>query len=468
MMMDVQLSESDDEFEIISIDPNINYESDDASMDEDDEFTPAPAVAVAIEESESATNQNTLNGSQQEAATMCEIMEVCTATSIKQEDELSCDSSTMTNLDNSLENSNDSTPLDCQQQKKVKRKLNLQEYKMRRANDPIEKFEDVPRSGKIIELCQDVPETLPPLPLPTDPCYLSQNQNKPKVWKEEEISKQHVQVVDKETPAMLHPDYEEIIIVSVACNTEVTVSPSEQDDEETGGDKFLKNIVNNLNKDSVETLMSSSSLFSSIQQVIQDKCSAANEDSKSISQENKSGNEHGEDKVIMHLRKDRQRPQQSCIAIQTDSISLFPPLILNPTLIFNRIRNVRSYRRKMSRSRSRSRSRSFSPSAVEFENRFNNKFDRRYARSQHSTHSSSLNSSESSSDSDSDSSSHYSSSRSSASSKQSDSKYSQSYAFFNQRNNQRNQKFGFPGKLIGSFFNGSVPNLIVCCGCCFR
>jgi hypothetical protein len=174
------------------------------------------------------------------------------------------------------------------------------------------------------------------------------------------------------------------------------------------------NIVNNLNKNNNDCnalLNSSTSLFSSIQAVVQGKCEQMPEEATTNS------SEHGEDKTIMHLRKDRLRPFKCSIAIQTDSQPLFPPLILPAK--FNR-------------------SRSFSPS-MDYDHRI--KCNGRYSRSQHSTHSSSMtgsSGSESSEESESDDSSY---SEDSDSLKRFNDR--QNFRFYNR--NQSSQGFKYPG-----------------------
>lgn len=198
--------------------------------------------------------------------------------------------------------------------------------------------------------------------------------------------------------------------MSIQCNTDISISPHDQHEQLLSSANFFTNIVNN------EKLVNSSanSLFSSINEVLQKKCESQQIDQVVVN--DKLEQHHGEDKVIMHLRKDRIRPSRNSIAIQSEVSPLFPPLILSPMLIFNRIRNVRNYRRK-SRSRSRSRSRSLSPESSEYYtggsyyNFNNNPF---IPRSHNSAYSSSMNSSElDTNSSDSDDSSAYSSARSS-------------------------------------------------------
>jgi hypothetical protein len=234
--------------------------------------------------------------------------------------------------------------------------------------------------------------------------------------------------MDDTAAIVIHPDYEEIIRVSIACNTDISIGPHEHEQSESSA-KFLTNIVNN------EKLVNSSanSLFSSINEVLQKKC-----ETQQIEQvvNDKMEEHHGEDKVIMHLRKDRIRPSRYSRAIQTELTPLFPPLVLSPALIFNRIRNVRNYRRK-SRSRSRSRSRSMSPESSEYYTggSYYNFNDHPFApRSHHSAYSSSMNSSELDSNSSDSDTSAYSSARSSD--------QGSIKRFDNSYRNYRQQKYG--------------------------
>jgi hypothetical protein len=308
----------DSDIEIIRLDPNIEYESDESTSE-------------------------------------CEMKEV--ASEIHNEN---------TNCD-----SRKSNP------QKTRKKLNLQEYKLRRANKPAPILENI--NSKVLELCKIIPATLPPIFLPTDPRNIkliaeqhNQFQQQHAVAEQNESKECEMSVVPV-TPG-LHPDYEEIILVSIECNTDITIPPNENQSSA----KFLTNIVNN------DSLLAPSTLFSSINQVLHEKSSA---DMSIVSKMDTNVNEHGENKVIMHLRKDRIRPSKCHEIVQTDNSALFPPLIMSPSLIFNRIKNAKNFRRRTSRSRSRSRSNS--P-----EHEYYRRNSHKYSKSQHSTYSSSMNSSE--------------------------------------------------------------------------
>lgn len=404
--------DSDSDFEVISLNPNVLYESDD---DNDDDCSqpikieiPETAVVEEIEEIVKVNVNTEMSVDKVEV------------------EEVSCDSNPIASMDdeNSVSSIDNIT--------KVRKKLKLEEYQQRRANQKPQETKplfDLPKRVANYELC-DMPSSLPLLILPTDPNCLVMMSNNQIVKKEEPGC-------DSAFPAFNPALYEEIIIVSMSCNTEITIPPFVDNMEEQPASNFLVNIVNNLNKNNVESLLNSStSLFSSIQAVVQGKCTAAEEEQTCV--KDKESHEHGEDKTIMHLRKDRLRPFKCTIAIQTDSQPLFPPLILAPTPKFNRSRNARNFRRKVSRSRSRSRS--FSPS-MDYEHRI--KCNGRYSRSQHSTHSSSMTGSSSSenSESDSDDSSY---SASSDSLKRFNDR--ENFRFYNR--NQSNPGFKYPGKIV--------------------
>lgn len=362
-------SEEEEEYEVITIDPNVNYESEDETMEDLSQHNCSTQTAAVEIENPNPAEQHACN---QEVEVKVAVAETQTV------DEVPCDNIAAI-IEDENSNSNDSM-------KRVRKKLNLAEYKKRRANEvPQKPLFDLPRKIAAFELC-DVPASLPLLILPTDPNWSSNGQV--------EIKKEPV---ESEAPKKLafNPEvYEEIVMVSIGCNTDITLSP--HDDTEDGDDKgkFLKNIVNNLKKDNADNLLNSAtSLFSSIQAVVQEKCLTTDTSTEPTI---KIENGQGEDKIIMHLKKNRLRPFKCNVGLQTDNISLFPPLLLSPSLIFNRIKNARSYRRKMSRSRSRSRSRSFSPNEGYERVRYHSNSGR-YSRSQHSTHSSSMNSSDTSS-----------------------------------------------------------------------
>lgn len=134
--------------------------------------------------------------------------------------------------------------------------------------------------------------------------------------------------------------YEEIIIVSMGCNTDISIpeasfiQPSEMKD---GKSVLLSDIQTSVEK--ANSKISSMSLISSIQDVIlkktqsieqndkKDVAVAGDEDAANGKEKGeKEAPEHGENKVIMHLRKDRVRPTRVSTSIQTDPYFQFPPL----------------------------------------------------------------------------------------------------------------------------------------------
>ena len=195
--------------------------------------------------------------------------------------------------------------------------------------------------------------------------------------------------------ANLTDNLEEIVIVSIGCNTELSIAPKSNCDSNNGLNKtnslFCK-INDTLIKAQGENVqISSNSLIASIQDVLLKKCIptessitsslstttssptplpikkdssdkmnnmvATNSCSDShlkakatptplLAMEKKPCyeevvEEHGEDKIIMHLRKDRIKAPTSTIAIQTDCLLQFPTLKK-----FERIDTIHKYRSK--------------------------------------------------------------------------------------------------------------------------
>lgn len=189
----------------------------------------------------------------------------------------------------------------------------------------------------------------------------------------------------------LHADYEEIIIVSMGCNTDVTIDPrdtrretvkikntsTEQPEKSIAKSELLSNITDTIKRcqSSGPSVISSSSLISSIHEMVIKKKSsdkllitggqASQQGSPNIGgspptafspgKPEKAGGsyeqqqspsfdydetqlrqtapaskdkpiEHGEDKIIMHLRKDRQRAKGVSVAVQTLPLDRFSEL----------------------------------------------------------------------------------------------------------------------------------------------
>lgn len=142
--------------------------------------------------------------------------------------------------------------------------------------------------------------------------------------------------------------YEEIIVVSMGCNTDVSIPATPfihpKNTEIAKSTALLCNIqsaVEKLNSTTDTSKLSSSSLISSIQNEILKKtndsvgCNAKplqtplkNEKHDNENNGDESELEHGENKVIMHLPRDRIRPMNWSISIQTEPYFQFPPLEL--------------------------------------------------------------------------------------------------------------------------------------------
>lgn len=166
-------------------------------------------------------------------------------------------------------------------------------------------------------------------------------------------------------PQKLLP-FDEIMIVSVGCNTSVTIRP----------DYKSKALLSNLsNEMRAKNPITSNSLLFSIQDVVTKKSAppptfvaqkspdtvqyspGKPEGAKEGAVNNDhTGYHHGEDKIIMHLRKDRIRAKTCTGSCQTEITPEFPELKRLP------VANKRHYRRR-SRSTSRSSSSSGSSSS---------------------------------------------------------------------------------------------------------
>lgn len=254
--------------------------------------------------------------------------------------EKACDNNNNVKNDDSIDSTLDSAskPVEAietgRSTKKVKKKLNLQEYKQLRGNPHMTcslkdvkdtLLEELKSSGEMLT-------SLPPIPLPSFNKDGSRKDNKTGAPENMEMAK----------PLHLsdNPDnYEEIIIVSIGCNTDMSI-PSEEifaettvedDLVEENESRTLKNIVNDLKKENKQNiLLSHTTLLASIQNIVTNKkqtpsasapCSLQKVEFKMESDE-----QHGEDKVIMHLRKDRSRQETRTIETQTTNLLQFPPL----------------------------------------------------------------------------------------------------------------------------------------------
>lgn len=149
-------------------------------------------------------------------------------------------------------------------------------------------------------------------------------------------------IKDEDVKKTSNPMYEEIIIVSVGCGTDISIPELSFGNKISIESNACKSKETVLLSDIQTTIVkansaielgkiSSTSLISSIQNEILKKSTETKAESAASKQPPKAGNAqeetvHGENKVIMHLRKDRIRPRTATIAIQTEPYFQFPPL----------------------------------------------------------------------------------------------------------------------------------------------
>ncbi|KAM7362236.1 PGC-1 family member spargel [Cochliomyia hominivorax] len=142
----------------------------------------------------------------------------------------------------------------------------------------------------------------------------------------------------------LKSDYEEIIIVSASCNTDISIPPLPNQAIQPVNNvsrsllkssALLSTITNTFQKvKAIENAkLTTSSLITSIQDVVVKKTLPVPEETNDAAEgekmkESKKPEHHGEDKIIMHLRKDRIRKRMCSVSIQTDLQPEFPPLPL--------------------------------------------------------------------------------------------------------------------------------------------
>ncbi|XP_016998696.2 uncharacterized protein srl [Drosophila takahashii] len=148
----------------------------------------------------------------------------------------------------------------------------------------------------------------------------------------------------------LHPDYEEIIIVSVSCNTDITIPPNQL--SKASPRSLLKSsvLLYNISNGQDANKNISNSLIASIQsEVVRQTSSTALATISSNATEVNSSTDkhvqHGEDMVIMHLPKDRVRKTLVSMSTQTDLQPEFPILSI-PTTRQSRERTRRNYRKR--------------------------------------------------------------------------------------------------------------------------
>ncbi|KAH8295197.1 hypothetical protein KR018_008458 [Drosophila ironensis] len=148
----------------------------------------------------------------------------------------------------------------------------------------------------------------------------------------------------------LHPDYEEIIIVSVGSNTDISIPPNQM--SKASPRSLLKSsvLLYNISNSHDATKNMSNSLIASIQSELVKKTGTtllptlpSNSGQSKLTRD--TNVQHGEDMVIMHLPKDRVRKTLVSIETQTDLQPEFPLLLL-PNMRKSRKRTRRNYRKR--------------------------------------------------------------------------------------------------------------------------
>lgn len=291
----------------------------------------------------------------------------------------------------------------------AKRKLNLEEYKQRRcggvgavypkptppkqakievaakriAPTPVSKPTPSPKKAEIVNIVNSLkcPRT-EQSSLPMDPITMAKN----KVLRMLEMKRaQQLKIIDsrvsakvprvtklpplkdivKDTYCMetedpgteiaplsnkLHPDYEEIIIVSASCNTDITIPPNQL--SKASPRSLLKSsvLLYNISNGQDANKNMSNSLIASIQsevarQTSNTTLSTIQSNATKVMSSADKNCQHGEDMVIMHLPKDRVRKTLVSIATQTDLQPEFPLLTLPPKRQ-SRERTRRNYRKR--------------------------------------------------------------------------------------------------------------------------
>ncbi|XP_017081734.1 uncharacterized protein LOC108115004 [Drosophila eugracilis] len=174
----------------------------------------------------------------------------------------------------------------------------------------------------------------------------------------------------------LHPDYEEIIIVSVSCNTDITIPPNQL--SKASPRSLLKSsvLLYNISNGQDGNKNISNSLIASIQsEVVRQTSSTALAAMPSNGSQHTTSTDqnfqHGEDMIIMHLPKDRVRKTLVSISTQTDLQPEFPLLSLRPSRQSRerKLRNFHKRRNRRSSSNSSSGSSSDCSSLVSYRSR---------------------------------------------------------------------------------------------------
>lgn len=122
-------------------------------------------------------------------------------------------------------------------------------------------------------------------------------------------------------------NFEEIVIVSIGINTTISLSPGFNMSDTSkilSSTSLLLNISDTINKTNSYNYKKSGSVIESQMRNGNDK--KIPEKDKTLFDSRENDHEHGEDKIIMHLRKDRIKPQKCSKSVQTDTLTHFVPL----------------------------------------------------------------------------------------------------------------------------------------------
>lgn len=165
---------------------------------------------------------------------------------------------------------------------------------------------------------------------------------------------------NKSAESSLKSDYEEIIIVSASCNTDISIPPlpnqtiyplNNASRSLLKSSALFSTITNTFQKVKANdnAKLSTCSLIASIQDVVVKKTLPVEDIETGDIKDSSKPEHHGEDKIIMHLRKDRIRKRMCSIGIQTDLQPEFPPLILTNFQNKSRGRTPRRHRKRQYR-----------------------------------------------------------------------------------------------------------------------
>lgn len=153
----------------------------------------------------------------------------------------------------------------------------------------------------------------------------------------------------------INPNFEEIVIVSIGCNTNLTIPAQNSHltcNETEQNMMLLYNISDTIKKANScgeHIVISSNSLISSIKDVVlkinnpptgipetqtspnigvspPKNVSPGKPEASNLGESVSTDVDHGEDRTIMHLRKDRVRPKSHSVSMQTEYSSIFPVL----------------------------------------------------------------------------------------------------------------------------------------------